>query len=49
MTKYHFEVYDDQGILIYTSCNGSATSFEYAGFTVKRFWDGVELGEKNNG
>jgi len=43
MTKYHFEVYDDQGILIHTGCDWSAISFEYAGFIVKRFWEGVEL------
>jgi hypothetical protein len=42
MTKYHFEVYDDQGSLIHIGCWG-AMNFEFAGFIVKRFWDGVEI------
>lgn len=43
MTKYHFEVYDSRGNLIYSSCDCLALAFQYAGFTVKRFWDGEEL------
>ena len=44
MTNYSFKVFDDQGSMIYSGCEGGlALKFEMLGYLVKRFCEGVEL------
>ena len=44
MTNYSFKVFDNQGSMLYSGCEGGlALRFEMMGYIVKRFYDGVEL------
>jgi hypothetical protein len=44
MTNYSFKVFDNQGNMVYTGCEGGlALRFEMMGYIVKKFYDGIEL------
>jgi len=44
MTRYSFEVFDNQGNTIYMGCEGGlALKFEFMGYVVEQFYDEVKL------